>query len=353
MNEQTRKWKRRLRRLLFFSRMTNPLVLLVYGFAWRIFSKFCWYGGVRRRLPLLALCGVFFLSWLVVWLRDWRLCKKRSEQVMFQGFSLAGNEILLPGGQKVDYQEIRWYRKKGTDLWMFLREKHFLWLDMSELQEKDREYLELKLTQRGFFATGFWRLPVLLLLLIVTGLGAFSVGKSAVHFNGKLSWALYKLENYRSVTLKHDNIYEDGLDGILADIRTRVDMPEKLCLSTSFNLHFAPNGTVESLDTMLWGFDEQGEFTDSYLITYDRRKSKKIGIWLDGTVEASFHPEKDFAPLQETLREISLRETVADWNEEVYGVLYYGDRGEGFRISIFCPENEDVMPVRYFYRGVL
>lgn len=381
MNEQTRKWKQKLRSLLFFQRLTHPLFLLIWGLFWYVFSRFCWYGGVRKRLPVLGACGLFFLVWLFDWLRTWRGCKRNSVPEIFQGFALSGNEILLPGGQRVDYREIRRYRKKGTDLWIFLKKRRFLWLDLGELQEKDREYLELKLTQSGIFATGFWRFPVLILLIIVTGFGAYSVGKSAVHFNGKLSWALYKMEKYRSVTLKHDNIYEDGLEGILADIRTKVDLPEKLCLSTGFNLHFAPDGTVESLDTMLWGFDEQGEFADSYLITYDRDKSKKIGIWLEGTGSASFKPEKDFTPLREALQAIPLRETVADWNEEVYGILYYGERSWGYNddgiryidregtvsyppelidreiigysVSIFCPENEAVTPVRYLYRGML
>ena len=73
-----------------------------------------------------------------------------------------------------------------------------------------------------------------------------------------------------------------------------------------------------------------------------------------------------------------LRETVEEWKgEECYGILYYGSRiwygSEGIRlldwngvwqlppggqdtfsgysISVFCPENESIVPARYIYSG--
>lgn len=85
--------------------------------------------------------------------------------------------------------------------------------------------------------------------------------------------------------------------------------------------------------------------------------------------------------MEEALRVLPLRDAVADWKEEVYGILYYGERSWGYNrdgiryldrdgavslppelieqeivgysVSIFCPENESVMPKRYLYRGLL
>ena len=72
----------------------------------------------------------------------------------------------------------------------------------------------------------------------MTFLGAAGTAWSAVPFNGKLSWVINELQSSRRVRLVHNNIYEDGLDGLLEDIRGKVDLPEKLCLVNSFNLHF-------------------------------------------------------------------------------------------------------------------
>ena len=179
----------------------------------------------------------------------------------------------------------------------------------------------------------------------------------------------------------HNNIYEDGLDGILEDIRGKVDLPEKLCLVNSFNLHFRADGTVETLYTFVKGFDENGNFVDSYLISYDAADSDKITIWLGGAADMEFDQEKDLEPLLEAMRVLPLKETVENWQEDIYGILYYGERSwgystegirylepdgsvsypgayasaeiKGFSVSVFCPENEAVTPVRYLYRGIL
>ena len=66
-----------------------------------------------------------------------------------------------------------------------------------------------------------------------------------------------------------------------------------------------------------------------------------------------FESDKDLTPLLEAMRVLPLRETVENWQQEVYGILYYGERSWGYSISVFCPENEAKTPVRYLYRGIL
>ena len=120
---------------------------------------------------------------------------------------------------------------------------------------------------------------------------------------------------------------------------------------------------------------------DSYLISYDAADSDKITIWLGGAADMEFDQEKDLEPLLEAMRVLPLKETVENWQEDIYGILYYGERSwgystegirylepdgsvsypgayasaeiKGFSVSVFCPENEAVMPVRYLYRGIL
>lgn len=85
-------------------------------------------------------------------------------------------------------------------------------------------------------------------------------------------------QNKKTVKLKHDNIYEDGIDGLLEDLGKVIDFPQHMMLKNSFNLHFAPDGSISSIDTMWYGYDERYTYVDSYLISYDRSKSTYISL---------------------------------------------------------------------------
>lgn len=385
---ETIAWRRKLRGFLWTGRLFCPLFLVVYVTAWGAFVRLCLYGGVRRNLPLLALCMAFFAVYLIVYLVELCMYGKRSLKRIFSQFEIEENRIAAEWEEDdrkqqavFELRDVRWYRKKKGQIFLFLKGHRFVWLDTEQISEQKREFLEMKLTQRGILATHFWRIPIALILAGVTFLGAAGTAWSAVPFNGKLSWVINELQSSRRVRLVHNNIYEDGLDGILEDIRGKVDLPEKLCLVNSFNLHFRADGTVETLYTFVKGFDENGNFVDSYLISYDAADSDKITIWLGGAADMEFDQEKDLEPLLEAMRVLPLKETVENWQEDIYGILYYGERSwgystegirylepdrsvsypgayasaeiKGFSVSVFCPENEAVTPVRYLYRGIL
>ena len=385
---ETIAWRRKLRGFLWTGRLFCPLFLVVYVTAWGAFVRLCLYGGVRRNLPLLALCMAFFAVYLIGYLVELCMYGKRSLKRIFSQFEIEENRIAAEWEEDdrkqqavFELRDVRWYRKKKEHIFLFLKGHRFVWLDTEQISEQKREFLEMKLTQRGILATHFWRIPIALILAGVTFLGAAGTAWSAVPFNGKLSWVINELQSSRRVRLVHNNIYEDGLDGILEDIRGKVDLPEKLCLVNSFNLHFRADGTVETLYTFVKGFDENGNFVDSYLISYDAADSDKITIWLGGAADMEFDQEKDLEPLLEAMRVLPLKETVENWQEDIYGILYYGERSwgystegirylepdgsvsypgayasaeiKGFSVSVFCPENEAVTPVRYLYRGIL
>ena len=385
---ETIAWRRKLRGFLWTGRLFCPLFLVVYVTAWGAFVRLCLYGGVRRNLPLLALCMAFSAVYLIVYFAELCMYGKRSLKRIFSQFEIEENRIAAEWEEDdrkqqavFELRDVRWYRKKKGQIFLFLKGHRFVWLDTEQISEQKREFLEMKLTQRGILATHFWRIPIALILAGVTFLGAAGTAWSAVPFNGKLSWVINELQSSRRVRLVHNNIYEDGLDGLLEDIRGKVDLPEKLCLVNSFNLHFRADGTVETLYTFVKGFDENGNFVDSYLISYNAADSDKITIWLGGAADMEFDQEKDLEPLLEAMRVLPLKETVENWQEDIYGILYYGERSwgystegirylepdgsvsypgayasaeiKGFSVSVFCPENEAVTPVRYLYRGIL
>ena len=132
-------------------------------------------------------------------------------------------------------------------------------------------------------------------------------------------------------------------------------------------------------DVMLKGFDAEGNYVDSYLISYDRNKSEKIRVDLHGITDGVYEEEKDFSMLVLGLESAPVEQTVSHFEEREYGILYYGWREfgsyeeniiylsnqkeivdaqdtidgygvfGGYSISVYCPDNEEMMPYRYLY----
>lgn len=354
---------------MFFC-LTRPLCLLVWGITWFHLYSLCRFGRLYKNIPILAACGLWWLGVLVYGVALWRsYCKKAVLKVY--------DKIGQPEREAVPAKLVRWFWKSRRYYQFFLKDKRVFILDIRELDKEERDYLELKLSAVRMTGKRGWQMTAAVFLAAVTLAGAFLVGRSAFFYQGKLSWAIHDLKTKRTALLVHDNLYETGVEGILRDIRKEMELPEKLTLATSFHLHFLPDGTMDSLDTMLYGFDEDGNFIDSYLITYQADRSEKMTIYRKGTETAPYDADKDIAPLVEAVSAMPLEETVEQWKEDCYGILYYGIRewnsregiwllnhsGEcrepemetdyfcGYTVSVFCPENDAVTPVRYLYLG--
>lgn len=347
--------------------ITRPVNLVFYGITWFHLYSLCQFGRLHKNIPILLLCLLWWIGVTVYGFYLW-ICYSRKGQL---------NES-LSGAAEIKAEDVKWYIRRTGYCQFFLKDKSVIAVNLQELDHDEKDFLDLKLSTVNALGKRKYRLAAGIFLAIVTVYGSVLVVKSAIPYNGELSWYLKELEDKRRVTLVHDNIYESGVEGVLKDIRDKVELPEKLCLATSFNLHFASDGRIRSLDTMLYGFDENGDFVDSYLITYNAARSKKIDIYLDGSAGAVFDIDKDFKPLVEAVSVMPLKETVAEWSgRESFGILCYGTRewfsaegirylnyrGEsmlpsaeefyfsGYSVSVFCPNDEVVQPVRYMYVG--
>lgn len=346
---------------------TRPLNLILYGISWFHLYSLCQFGRLHRNVPVLLLCLVWWIGVMVYGFYLW-ICYSRQKR-MHESWDAVS---------EMKAEDVKWYVRRKDNCLIFLKDKSVVVVNLQECGNDEADFLDLKLSAVNALGKRKYRLAAGILGVVVTLSGSALVVRSAIPYNGKLSWYLDDLKDKRSVILTHDNIYESGVEGIMRDIGAKVKLPETLCLATSFNLHFASDGTIQTLDTMLYGFDENGDFTDSYLITYNAARSKEIDIYLRGAGGAAFDIDKDFRPLVEAVSVMPLRETVAEWSgQESYGILYYGMRdwqssegiqylnhkgeirspsaGEdyfsGYSVSVFCPDNEAIMPVRYLYMG--
>lgn len=224
-----------------------------------------------------------------------------------------------------------------------------------------------------------WRLTAVVLILALAVL--VCGGLAVVNRYYPQIWDRFSSQSVsgdaKSVKMTHENLYEDGIDGILEDLGEVIDFPQYLTLQTSFNLHFAPDGTITSLDTMWYGYDECYTYVDSYLITFDRTKSKKITVYFGGGTGDAYDPDKDLTVLFDAMRVIPFEDTVSRWEEPEYGILYLGQRDWGYNtegilyidrkgtidvpsdmvkeeivgptVSVFCPQDDTITPVRYLF----
>lgn len=262
---------------LFMSMLTNPVLLLIHILFWKELYELCMYGGTARRLPILGVCGVFFLVWFILFL------------VRAHG---------LPGKRRV----------QDSELW--------------PADERDTKQTLLL----------YWKIAAVVTLLGFTIYYARGIAHSATGYNGKLAWYLDDLRRRKEIELVHDNIYEDGLGGIFEDLREELDLPgeDELFVAGSFRLEFAVDGEIEIIEASLSGKREDNS-TGTWMLSYDRARSGKMTVYCDHvTGETDETRElRRMEPLFEVMERIDLEKETADWRaggEKKFGILYYGIR---------------------------
>ncbi len=260
------------KRALILSMVTCSIFMLVYWISFHELYTLCKFGRINNNISILLVCIIFFLSWLIIFII--RIVKKPA---------------IVPE-QSVDRYES--YSSYKT-IWTFL---------------------------------------VAIIIVLITSFYGVKIYHSAINYNGKLSWFLSDLKNKKSVKLEHNNIYESGIEGIFTDINKKVHMPEKLYVVNNFSLNFDSNGKIATFDTYLYGKNAKGGL-ESYLISYNRKKSENITIYLKGYVNANYNDDKLLEPLIKTMKVIPLKKTVMNWPEEQYGILYSGKRSFGYNTN--------------------
>ena len=154
-----KRWKRKMGRLLWTRRLYSPWFLLVYYWFWRTLFRFCWLGGVRRRTPVLTGCIFLFFLYFFWYLWERHLYRKNSYPGIVKKLEIEENRLVFVDGSQVKLGEMRWYRTKGEQAWLFLKGCRFLWVGHGGMAWKRTKGLfRMKLTQRGLLAGHFWKL---------------------------------------------------------------------------------------------------------------------------------------------------------------------------------------------------
>lgn len=301
-------------RIKYWTIFFNPVVLFVYAIGCSKLYLLCQFGGVRRRLPWIAICGVVGVIWIIVWTALY-FNKKR-----------AGIE-----GIPVRYQ--RWLLFLSLEIWI---------------------------------------------LILITGFYGTKIVHSAKAYNGKLSWKMDEIKSSRKIRLKHNNIYQNGIEGIFEDLKKELKLPDELYIADEFSLKFTKDGTITEIDSFFYGRNSKG-VEHSFQIDYDRHKSDKITVWLNGYVDSDYADEMKMNPFMELLDMVDIQQELQTWDArdkaEQFGILYKGYRsfpgtqgivaidedgsaralgdedaaGEdaGYTVSLYVPGDERIIPKRY------
>lgn len=218
-----------------------------------------------------------------------------------------------------------------------------------------------------------WKCIFIISTFVITLFCGVKIYKSATDNTSKLAWHIKNIQNEKRISFTKNNIYEYGVKGIFEDINKKYKLPEKLYMSDDLSVKFEKDGTIIYFETFIYGKDKNGK-EKTYLIYYDKNKSKDINLILNGVVNSDYSNDKLLDPLFETVELISIKDTVLNYNENEFGLLYKGKvnwesyrdgivlinkNGEeiplnlfngrliGYPVSIYIPTNEEITPVRY------
>ena len=148
------------------------------------------------------------------------------------------------------------------------------------------------------------------------------------------------------ITLKHDNFFDDSVAGILEDLDNEIGLPKKIYLVNHFNVTFYATGEIAAIDTFFYGEDEDGE-TRTYLVDYNRKKSRKMTVYINNYAETDYEEDMCLTPLFELLGNIKVKEQVDSWAEETkshtFGISYSGKRAftSADGLQVINAENTD------------
>lgn len=169
----------------------------------------------------------------------------------------------------------------------------------------------------------------IILVVLVTIFFGLQIIYLAMPYNGALSWKIDEWRHKKEVTLKHDNILNDGVNGLFLDLDKALKLPEKLYIVNDFKMTFDQKGNIKTINTFIYGKDKEG-VTKTYLIDYDISKNEKIEVYIDNNVNATYDEDLQLAPLLTILDSADYKQQISLWSQfynfDVGEILYYGRR---------------------------
>ncbi len=129
------------------------------------------YGGVRKRGTILGICMLFFFVYLLI-------------------FFVHTSRMKILNSFPQNESTIKSYGFYKTYFYAF-ESKQVLYL--KECDEKNSDFFRLRYAKLPRYKSFFWKIPSIMVLILITIMTVTGVVKSATHLNGKLAWFLFDL----------------------------------------------------------------------------------------------------------------------------------------------------------------
>lgn len=201
--------------------------------------------------------------------------------------------------------------------------------------------VRLILRHRGYRASYFkFRLVLFVAISLVFG---GMIVHTAIPYNGALSWKIDDFLNHKKINFTHNNIYKNGINGVIDDVGEKISLPEKLYVSDDFYIEFTEDGTITNVETMLYGENDKGQLK-GFLLSYDYKKENRINVWLNEGEGLSINPDKLLNPFFAILKQSSYKEQAHSWNlvkqDQTYAFLYSGKQTVNSEDGLFILDGD-------------
>ncbi|MFB6468202.1 YcxB family protein [Cytobacillus sp. Hz8] len=333
-----RLYRRMILQDLLFGTINGLVFFVLYVLLWRILYTITKIGQLKTNLPIFL--GISFLLFAMV-IRVFIVYRRQMKKdFLFQPDSqieIDDHQLIISPSQSAERHTFpleSLMKVKETKKWYFLyfQDKTIFPItkETKQSQEKLREIF------RGFKPVYpiLWKWTKMLFLL-TTIVGGYSIYSNAVNFNGALAWKINELKTDTGIKLENDNFYQTRLNGIIDSVRAKVKL-EPYLMTNDLEINFAKDGTITSIDTYIYGFDQNKKLKSGYLIYFDKAKDNKVTIhkqdW-HGQGTTVYDPNNDFSIIMNMLESIPVEKEVKRWNEENAAVMYKGIRNWGYNLD--------------------
>lgn len=195
--------------------------------------------------------------------------------------------------------------------------------------------LYLRLCMNAYGARGNLVIVRRIFFLVVTAFFVCLTVGLLVSHRGHLSEKIEEYKTTKYIPFIHNNIDEDGLDGLMDDLAARFDMPDELYQSGDFQATFKNDGTITELDWYIYGRDKNGK-TQSFLISYDASKSSHIAVHTGGYVDDGYTEDMEIEPLLQISRG-GYKKVINDYllfsMQKEFVIRYHGKQ------TLYTPDN--------------
>lgn len=142
----------------------------------------------------------------------------------------------------------------------------------------------------------------LLVILIISVIGGLVCLVPSLNY--RLMSRVYSWLHDKKVPYTHNNIYTDGVQGILDDIEERIHLPETLYISNAQTIDYDVDGTVTGIYMLLYGVQNNGR-RGTWLVHYTADSSENRQAYAEdgsgGNLTVTVSSSRNGEPGQDTM----------------------------------------------------